>query len=247
VRELTGPKEAGLNRVVWDLRMQSPIQLEPGQQGGGGGGGGGGFFGGARGPRVLPGEYTVTVAAAGKQSAKTVRVEEDSRVQINEADRGQLTEAQMKLYGLQKSADAARRSLQNLRTQMTSLQDALKKTPNVSAETNAAVKKVADQIISLQRRLVNVPDTTGNAGPPLPGEPRPLIGRIGQIAGGLDGYTAAPTADETRRIEEASNELKTFIGELNKLIGESIPELNKQMRDSGISFVNAGRPVAPPQ
>ena len=45
IRELKGPKEAGLNRVVWDLRRQSPVQLEPGQQGGGGGGGG--FFGGA--------------------------------------------------------------------------------------------------------------------------------------------------------------------------------------------------------
>ncbi|HKP86114.1 MAG TPA: hypothetical protein VJZ26_08460 [Blastocatellia bacterium] len=241
VRELKGPKEAGLNRVVWDLRMQPPVQQEEEQQGGGG------FFGAPRGPRVLPGEYTVTVAAAGKQAAKVVRVEEDPRIQINEADRGRLTEAQMKLYELQKSTDAARRSLQNLKAQMTTLQDTLKKTPNVSAETNAAVKKVADQVSSLQRRLVNVPDTTGNAGPPLPDEPRPLAGRIGQIAGGLDGYTAAPTADEMRRIEETSNELKAFIGEVNKLIDESIPELNKQMRDSGMTFVNAGRRVPPPQ
>ncbi len=128
IRELRGPKEAGLNRVVWDLRRQSPVQLEPGQQGGGGGGGGG-FFGGGRGPRVLPGEYTVMVAAAGKQATKTVRVEEDSRIQINEADRGRLTEAQMKLYEMQKSIDAARRSLQNLKTQMSALQDSLAKNP----------------------------------------------------------------------------------------------------------------------
>ena len=130
---------------------------------------------------------------------------------------------------------------------MNALQDSLKKTPNTSAETNAAVKKVADQISDLQRRLTGVPDTSGNAGPPLPGEPRPLSGRIGQIAGGLDGYTAAPTADESRRIEAASGELRAFIEQLNKVIDESIPNLNKQMRDSGMTFVNAGQRVPPPQ
>ncbi|MGA9770523.1 MAG: hypothetical protein WBV94_15905 [Blastocatellia bacterium] len=243
IRELTGPKEAGLNRVVWDLRRQSPIQQEGGQQGGGGGG----FFGGGRGPRVLPGEYVVMVTVAGKQATKAVRVEEDPRIQINEADRARLSETQMKLYEMQKSIDAGRRSLQNLRAQMNALQESLKKTPNASADINTAVKKVADQISDLQRRLTGLPDTSGNAGPPLPDEPRPLSGRIGQIAGGLDGYTAAPTADELRRIEEAAVELRVFIEQLNKVIDEAIPNLNKQMRDSGMTFVNAGQRLQPPQ
>jgi septal ring factor EnvC (AmiA/AmiB activator) len=158
-----------------------------------------------------------------------------------------LTATQMKLYEMQKSIDTSRRSLQNLRTQITALQESLKKTPNIPADTNAAVKKVADQVSDLQRRLSGTPDTSGNAGPPLPDEPRPLAGRVGQMAGGLDSYTAAPTADELRRIEEAAGELRAFIEQLNKVIDESIPNLNKQMRDSGMTFVNAGQRVPPPQ
>jgi hypothetical protein len=38
-----------------------------------------------------------------------------------------------------------------------------------------------------------------------------------------------------------------MIEQLNKLIEESIPNLNKQIRDSGLSFVNPGQRVALPQ
>ncbi|MFP5264425.1 MAG: WD40/YVTN/BNR-like repeat-containing protein [Blastocatellia bacterium] len=245
VRELRAGKEEGLNRVVWDLRMTPPVQPQENAQGAGQGGGF--FFGGPRGPRVAPGEYGVQVSAAGKQATKTVRVEEDPRIQINEADRARLSEAQMKVYALQKSADAARRSLANLKAQMTALQETMRKTPGASAAVTSSVKSVSDQVNDLQRKLVGESGPLGGAGPPLPDEPRPLLGRVGQAAGGLDSYTAAPTADDERRIEDLSDELKAFIGQLNKLIDEAVPNLNKQMRDSGMTFVNAGQRVSIPQ
>jgi hypothetical protein len=34
---------------------------------------------------------------------------------------------------------------------------------------------------------------------------------------------------------------------LNKVIEEGVPNLNKQMRDSGAPFVNAGQRIPPPQ
>jgi hypothetical protein len=41
--------------------------------------------------------------------------------------------------------------------------------------------------------------------------------------------------------------LRVLIDQLNKLIDEAVPNLNKQIRDSGVSFVNPGQRVAPPQ
>jgi hypothetical protein len=245
VRELRAGKEEGLNRVVWDLRMTPPVQPQENTQGGGQGGGF--FFGGPRGPRVAPGEYSVQVTAGGKQAVKAVRVEEDPRIQINEADRGRLNEAQMRVYALQKSADAARRALANLKAQMTALQETMRKTPGVSPAITSSVKSVSDQVNDLQRKLAGEAGPLGGAGPPLPDEPRPLLGRIGQAAGGLDSYTAAPTADDWRRVEDLSEELKAFLAQLNKLIDEAVPNLNKQMRDSGMTFVNAGQRVNIPQ
>ncbi len=305
VRELTGSKEAGVNRVVWDLRLAGPNQAGPGGggaraggggagagRGGGGGGGrgggagagqqsqpgqpaaepgaagaagqeqtsaqpgaqpaaaqfgGGGQFGGGRGPRVPPGEYSVKISVAGKDVTTTVRVQEDPRIQMSEADRAKWSDALMKAYELQRSAGAAQRSMQNLKTQMTSLQESLRRTPNVPREVNDAVKSVSDQVDDIQKRLVPVFDQSGSAGPPLPDAPRPVLGRIGQLSNGLDSYTAAPTPDQMARLNELSTELKGMIEQLNKLIDEAIPNLNKQIRDSGLSFLNPGQRVALPQ
>ena len=92
------------------------------------------------------------------------------------------------------------------------------------------------------------PDNTGSAGPALPDEPRPLLQQINGVAFGLDSYTAAPTADELVRIEDLSKQLKDFLAELNKFIAEDVANLNKQLRDSGLQFLNPGKPPeSPPQ
>jgi photosystem II stability/assembly factor-like uncharacterized protein len=304
IREMTAPRDAGLHRVVWDLRYSSPQTVDadpaagsgrgggggggrggrgggggrprtddsPGEQAsgsgggsggpqreqaqpairtpgfGGGGGGGGGFGGGGRGPRVPPGEYVVKLSAAGKQLTGTVRVEEDSRIQIAEADRQKWHGSLMKLYEMQRSGQAAQRSLQNLRTQMTSMQEGLQRTPNVSDAVAREAKAVNDKVDDLQRRLAQAGGgPPGSAGPALPGTPRPLLGRIGQMFNSIDNYTAAPTADQLTRIDDLSRELSGMIVELNKVIDEGIPNLNKQIRESGVTFINAGAKVQPPQ
>jgi hypothetical protein len=295
IRELTGTKEAGINRVIWDLRLPGPTQTGAGFGGGGGrgagagggggrgagagrgggqqaqaqpapaepgaagaagqeqpaapqfGGGGGGPFGGGRGPRVPSGEYNVKVSVGGKEATTVVRVQEDPRIQISEADRAKLSDAQMKAYEMQKSAGLAQRSVQNLRTQLTSAQESLRRTPNVPKEVNDAVKNASDQVDDIQKKLVPTFDQSGGAGPPLPDAPRPILGRIGQLSNSFDSYTAAPTPDQMSRLSELSTELKAMIEQLNKLIDETIPNLNKQIRDSGLSYVNPGQRVAMPQ
>lgn len=153
----------------------------------------------------------------------------------------------MKAYELQRSAATAQRSVQNLRTQITALQDSLRRTPNVPKEVNDAVKSVSDQVDNVSRKIMPTFDQSGSAGPPLPDAPRPVLGRIGQLFNGLDSYTAAPTADQIAKLGELSTELKTLVEQLNKLIDEVVPNLNKQIRDSGVSFVNPGQRVPLPQ
>ena len=74
VRELTGPGAAGINRVQWDLRENTPAEPEGG---GGGGGGGGGRGGQRRGPLVAAGTYVVTLTLGETAITTTVLVEED--------------------------------------------------------------------------------------------------------------------------------------------------------------------------
>jgi photosystem II stability/assembly factor-like uncharacterized protein len=73
VEEPVLPRDAGLHRVVWDLRYQGAhyikgAKIDTGQP--------------RRGPLVLPGTYTVKLSAAGKTLTTTVEVRPDPRVQV---------------------------------------------------------------------------------------------------------------------------------------------------------------------
>ena len=67
IARLEGPSEAGLNRVLWNMRPGS-----------GGGGGGRGGFGGGRGggPPLDPGSYRITVEVGGEQQSTIGRIRE---------------------------------------------------------------------------------------------------------------------------------------------------------------------------
>ena len=123
----------------------------------------------------------------------------------------------------------------------------MRRTPNVSKEVNDSAKSVSDQVDDVQRKIVPTFNQSGGAGPPLPGTPRPVLQRIGQLFNSLDSYTAAPTADQMAKLGEMATELKALVEQVNKVIDEAVPNLNKQIRESGVSFVNPGQRVPPPQ
>jgi photosystem II stability/assembly factor-like uncharacterized protein len=68
------PNAAGLNRFTWDLTLAPPI--DPSRQRGEGGGGGGGR---SSGPVIVPGSYTVRLAAGGKTMSQPLTVLIDPR------------------------------------------------------------------------------------------------------------------------------------------------------------------------
>ena len=70
------PNAAGLNRFTWDLTLAPPI--DPSRERGGGGGGGGGGGRGS-GPAVVPGSYTLRLAAGGKTMTQPLTVQIDPR------------------------------------------------------------------------------------------------------------------------------------------------------------------------
>jgi len=78
VREIAGPKDAGLNRVQWNLRGTPPAG-GAGGGGRGGGGGGGGRGGGGGGAALDPGAYLVKLTVGGKDFTTKVVIEADEQ------------------------------------------------------------------------------------------------------------------------------------------------------------------------
>ena len=270
IRELNGTSEAGINRVDWDLRYDAPAPpdgqggggrgggrggaqggaeaeppVEPGGAGagasGGGGGGGGGFgFGPPRGPLVDPGEYTIAVAAAGKNESKTVMVEEDPRVTMPAEERSKRRHALTRLYSMAKEADQGRRRIVATRTSLTTLTDGWKRAG--AQQVPDAVKKSADDLLVKVKEVAGVFEVQregalGFAGPPLTFTPPPVNQKINRLLNAIDSYSAAPTARQLVDIDQASSELEAGLSALKKLTDEELPRLNKMMADAGVPYV----------
>src|SRR5262249_53285084 len=136
VRELNGTKEAGLNRVLWDLRARSINVPEGGAAAAAGGGeaaetaeggeqagfgGGFGFGGGGGALRVEPGTYTVKVTLGKNEQSKIIVVEEDPRITISAEERASRRHALTQLSQMTTTATTNQRSMTGLRTSLSNL------------------------------------------------------------------------------------------------------------------------------
>lgn len=283
VRELRVPLNvsAGYNRVIWDLRHDSPLASLPeeepsaeagrgarGQSGGQGGATGGRPSGGQgpggrtgflTGPRVLPGLYLVRLKFGNEEQIKPVRVEEDPRLAHLVRERRAQHETLMRLGALQRSAILAQRALQNVRRQISALQqrEALK---SASTSLQDRVVALSARVDTLQARLAPRPVRSGGRpagqssteggpsregaqeGESAPNEPetrpaatpssQPILPRITSLQRSLEAITEAPSraSMETVRLLEA--EVKKLIAEVNEINGRVIPAINRELKIS---------------
>lgn len=96
------PTAQGMNRFVWDLRYDSPEQIP------------GAFYSGVppRGPIVLPGTYTVRLAAGGRTRSVPLEIADDPRVKGSLAGLEQKFALSMEVYHDQ---DALHRAINDIR------------------------------------------------------------------------------------------------------------------------------------
>jgi hypothetical protein len=237
VRELKGPKEAGINRTSWDLRHEPPVRREPGEAGGEA------FFGPPRGPLVPPGNYTVTVSVGSASDSKPVVVQEDPRVHVSEADRKAWYEASRRAARLWSRADAVNRSAASLKKQLGDLQQSLGKRESKPPEAlTSAAKAATDKADALARRMSRQ-EPLGFAGAPLEDDPDPLLTRARGIYLAIGSTTAAPTPQQQQAMDEISRQLDEASKDANVLIAQDVPALNRMLTDSGLGRIDAGRPV----
>ena len=252
------PPQAGINRVVWDLRYPSPIPPAPPGEGGGGGfggGSGGGGFGGLAqtGFRVDPGTYAVKVVYAGKEQTKTVMVEDDPRITFTAEERAARRQALNQIGQLAAPATLAQRTIASMRTAVNNAIESWKRAPfaspdasgrpgapripdNVQQAAEALLKKIDDAYPNWGTPPAETPGL-GFAGPPIVVRPTPLPQRILQLAGAIEGYSAPPTADQLALIPILQKQLTGAGAVVRKLATEDLPALNKMMNDAGVPHI----------
>jgi hypothetical protein len=120
VRTMNGPAGRGLNRIVWDMRMNPALPRPDGESGGGRGGRGGGR--GAApgdGPLVAPGKYTVAIRVDGisRELKGDIIVTGDPNETLSIADRAARRKAVDTLYATQRSIAQAMSDLSSSESQ----------------------------------------------------------------------------------------------------------------------------------
>ena len=238
VRALEGPGTAGLHQVVWDLRLEPPYVPDPQQgEGGFGGRGGGGFggrggrsFGGApRGPTVLPGSFSVRLDA-GEQTASTAfEVRMDPRIQVSRADLEARQEAMMISYRLAKPTYEAGRALQRLDRQLGDVRELLSGREEVPDPLREMVRSIAEELDAIRQE-----STQGRR-----------RGRGGLGGANFEGWTGRPTDDQMWSLRQTLQKTPAFIGRINVLITERLPELYSMLDEHGIR-PDPGAPIQLP-
>lgn len=251
VRELTkNPKEAGINRVSWDLRYESPVKPTPEEEARAQEMAAAGFFGfgTARGPVAPPGEYTVKIALGDKTATANLKLEGDPRVRISDADRQAQFGMMMELGRLYASADAGEKYLSKLRTALKTTQEDLKKMKDPAAP--ADVIKAAEELgkaadAAYDQFSVDRSQSLGSAGPPLTHEPPRIMQRLQRLMMNLESVSEAPSERDREDMRAVAQKINQANDQVKK-IKEELAALNQKINAAGLPRINPEAAAPPP-
>ena len=236
VRSFDGAKEAGINRVAWNLRANPPVpplrdQQQQQQRRRG-------RFRRARGPRVEPGTYTVKVTVGEKESStKTAVVEEDPRISISAQDRRARRDAINQLTQMVGRATRGQRRIAALRTALDQAIQSWKRpgAPAISDEIKKVAGELFKKVDEVSRKFQRPRGV-----PRDPSAPAPLTQSIGRLFGSLEGYTAAPLPADLEEMATLETKLAAALAEVRLLMIGELQKLNKMMNDAGVPHITAG-------
>jgi photosystem II stability/assembly factor-like uncharacterized protein len=244
-RELSGDatkeaRAAGLNTLVWDLRLQ-PLPPTRGPQGGGGGGGGFGA-GGNNGPIVLPGAYSLALSVDGRDVATTsLQVAGDPEIAISDADRKQHFDTLVALHEMHRQANDAFNAVFTMNEQLNTAKERVK-APGVNDELKKAVDEF-DKELAKVKPLLGVGQQPGGGFDPVAAQ-RNVRQRIGQLKGGVMGSTSRPTEVQLRQTSEQRQALLALVGDVNAVIGKA-QKLHQELASANL-LMEVPKPLQAP-
>lgn len=218
----------------------------------------GGRFGFGGGPPAVPGDYTITLRAGGKQLTKTVRVGLDPRIKVSEADLVLQLEAALKLRDLSSTLNGVVGRVDDLTRQLTTLAESMRRGGDAAGPAAAAragdgdsgepVARSAVQpdnamadISSALEELKKLRATLVREAPFGYRYPPRLREEVQSLMGSITSAIASPTESQMLRLREVTEETQRAVAELNAIIGGSIRRINEKL--SSQPHIMTGSPV----
>ncbi|MBI5283004.1 MAG: hypothetical protein HY858_15065, partial [Candidatus Solibacter usitatus] len=226
------PRDAGVNRVAWDLRYDGPaLRVPPSPREVE-------FGGGPRGPQAVPGIYTARLTTAAGKFETRIEIQLDPALKSTPQDLAAQRDAALRLRDMVSTLNSALKRMDGLRTQL----QAIDKTAAEQAPAQAAAwaKVTAGYIQEIDR--VSAPLGMKPGGSRLEDAPmlaEDLSGLLGQIAGG----NSAPTAAQMALLAEYEKRYTPGIAGANKLLDTAAREWNDNLRKLGAAGLITAAPA----
>jgi len=220
IDELPASKRPGLNRVMWTMRAKPP-HVPPAAQI---------AVAGIRGPRLVPGDYTVRLTKAGKVYDTKLTVGLDHRAKFSTADRKAQFDAAMRVVALFSDETA-------LMDRIIGLRQALAQTGTAVPEGDPLRKQISDfdgKVDAVRKKIVAT--TEGGA---ITGEER-LREHTDQLYGAILSYEGKPASYQIAYIDTLKRELDEVTKQFDQLLAQDLPALNDSLKSKG------QQPLSPP-
>jgi photosystem II stability/assembly factor-like uncharacterized protein len=224
VDTLPASKRRGVNRVAWSMNV-APPRVPPAAQ----------VAGSAqRGPRVVPGTYTVRMTKGAKTYETKITVGLDPRSPFTVADRQAQFDAAMTVHAMFGSMSDLVARIQAVRAGAGKAADALPEGDPLRAQLlalSASADDVRKQIVATKE------------GGAITGEER-LREHIDDLYGGIMGYEGRPTATLIAYTGVLRRQLDDVTGTFDALCAKDVKAANSALRAKGLPEIQAP-PSAP--
>lgn len=212
----TLPANAGMNRFVWNLRYDDPVQIP------------GAFYSGEppRGPLAMTGHYTVRMTAAGKTQTVPLELDLDPRDHGNAPGLAQKFALSMEVYHDQ---DTLHRAVDDIRDAKKLIADAHTK-PGTNAAVLAQGDALAKQAGAIEQQLMQVNIKGSEANLNFPGMLNEQIYSFAQL---LEDADTAPTPQETSTYADFHNRLGALLARWGTLKQTALAQFRAALQKNG--------------
>ena len=224
------PREAGLQRVAWDLRGEPAALRKPPTENELA------FGGGPRGVDVLPGLYTVKLTAGERTVEAKLEVRLDPSLGVSGADLGSRHEMGKKLRDMLDEGNKVVKVLDNLKEQM---DQAEKTAKTLLPEDGKAVSELLDayrkELAKALEKLARPPDSSRLEEGPL------VMEKLAELYANVEGVNAAPTKYQREAFEELAPDFRTRVNEAREFLRKIVPAWNTALRKAVAAELVTGK------
>jgi len=231
IREMTSKNSTtGLNRIVWDLRMQEGVELANNS-------GGGGWWGGAMRAMAPPGTYTVVLHANGEKLSKTLELRADPRLGLSPDDYQKQSKALIALQSLLSQTNQLINESELVMDQL----EILKKT--LMAENDPANKEALAAVDKAMKAVETLQDEWQRPPPSMNYRQKPrLREEIRSRMREIDSAAAPPTASQEERVVSLKEETEAASKAFDEVIRNEIMTVNTLIQNKPKVAIKRNKP-----